>query len=84
MRNFQKNIYFYVIDNDKDFDCGSQQTVENSERDGNTRPPHLPLEKSICRLELDMEQQTCPKMGKVYVKAIYCHLAYVMCMQSTS
>ena len=36
-------------------------TVENSERDGNTRPPDLPLEKPVCRsgskLELDMEQQ---------------------------
>ena len=29
--------------------CGSQQTVENSERDGNTRSPDLPLEKSVCR-----------------------------------
>ena len=29
--------------------CGSQQSVENSERDGNTRPPDLPLEKSVCR-----------------------------------
>ena len=29
--------------------CGSPQTVENSERDGNTRPPDLPLEKSVCR-----------------------------------
>ena len=29
--------------------CRSQQTVENSERDGNTRPPDLPLEKPICR-----------------------------------
>ena len=29
--------------------CGSQETVENSERDGNTRPPDLPLEKSVCR-----------------------------------
>ena len=29
--------------------CGSQQTLENSERDGNTRPPDLPLEKSVCR-----------------------------------
>ena len=28
--------------------CGSQQTVENSERDGNTRSPDLPLEKSLC------------------------------------
>ena len=29
--------------------CGSQQTVGNSERDGNTRPPDLPLEKPVCR-----------------------------------
>ena len=29
--------------------CRSQQTVENSSRDGNTRPPDLPLEKSVCR-----------------------------------
>ena len=29
--------------------CGSQQTVENSERDGNTRPPYLPPEKSVRR-----------------------------------
>ena len=29
--------------------CRSQQTVENSSRDGNTRPPDLPLEKSACR-----------------------------------
>ena len=29
--------------------CRSQETVENSERDGSTRPPNLPLEKSVCR-----------------------------------
>ena len=29
--------------------CGSQQTVENFERDGNARPPDLPLEKPVCR-----------------------------------
>ena len=29
--------------------CGSQQPVENSERDGNTRPPDLPPEKYVCR-----------------------------------
>ena len=29
--------------------CRSQSTVENSERDGNTRPPDLPLEKPVCR-----------------------------------
>ena len=29
--------------------CGSAKTVENSEREGNTRPPDLPLEKFVCR-----------------------------------
>ena len=29
--------------------CGSQQTVENSSRDENSRPPDMPLEKSVCR-----------------------------------
>ena len=29
--------------------CRSQETVENLERDGNTRPPDLPPEKSVCR-----------------------------------
>ena len=29
--------------------CGSQQTAENSSRDGNIRPPDLPPEKSVCR-----------------------------------
>ena len=35
--------------------------LENFERDGNTRPPDLPLEKPVCRSELDMEQQTGSK-----------------------
>ena len=48
-QEFQKNIYFCFIDYAKAFDCGSQQTVKNSERDGNTRPPDLPLVKSVCR-----------------------------------
>ena len=36
------------------------------------------------QLELDMEQQTGPKLGKEYVKAVYCHPAYLTYMQSTS
>ena len=36
------------------------------------------------QLELDMEQWTGFKLGKEYVKAIYCHLAYLTYMQSTS
>ena len=58
--------------------------MENSERDGNTRPPDLPLEKQVWKqqLELDMEQQTGSK--KEYVKAVYCHPAYLTSVQSTS
>ena len=36
------------------------------------------------QLELDMEQQTGSKLGKQYVKAVYCHPAYLTYMQSTS
>ena len=36
------------------------------------------------QLELDMEQQTGTKLGKEYIKAVYCHPAYLTCMQSTS
>ena len=36
------------------------------------------------QLDLDMEQQTGSKLGKEYVKAVYCHPAYLTYMQSTS
>ena len=63
--------------------------MENFERDGNTRPPDLPLEKSVLQvrkqaLEPNMEQQSGSKLGKEYVKVLYCHLAYLTYMQSTS
>ena len=48
-REFQKNIYFCFIDYTKAFDCMDYNKLENSERDGNTRPPDLPPEKSVCR-----------------------------------
>ena len=48
-REFQKNIYFCFIDYAKAFDCVDPNKLENSERDGNTRPPDLPPEKSVCR-----------------------------------
>ena len=60
-REFQKNIYFCFTDYAKAFDCVDDNKLENSSRDGNTRPPYLPPEKSVCRsrsnqLEPDMEQ----------------------------
>ena len=48
-REFQKNIYFCFIDYAKDFDSVDQNKLENSERDGNTRPSYLPSEKSVCK-----------------------------------
>ena len=50
----------------------------------------LPASWEICmqdkkqQLQLDMEQQTGSKLGKEYVKAVYCHPAYLTYMQSTS
>ena len=46
-REFQKNIYFCFIDYAKAFDHVDYNKLENS-RDGNTRPPDLPPEKSVC------------------------------------
>ena len=53
-------------------------------------PDHLPVSWEICmqvkrqQLGLDLEQQTGSKSGKEYVKAVYCHPAYLTYMQSTS
>ena len=46
-REFQKNIYSCFTDNAKVFDCVDHNKLENSERNGHTRPPDLPLEKSV-------------------------------------
>ena len=48
-RELEKNIYFCFGDYAKAFDCVDHNTVENSSRDGNTRPPYLPSEKPVCR-----------------------------------
>ena len=62
-REFHRNIYFCFIDYSKAFDCLDHNKLENSERDGNTSPPDLPLEKTVCRqqLKVDMEQQAGSK-----------------------
>ena len=50
----------------------------------------LPAFREICmqvkkqQVELNMEEQTGSKLGKEYIKAVYCHLAYLTYMQSTS
>ena len=69
--------------------CRSQQTVENSSRDRNTRLSYLPPVKPVyagqeARVRAGHEQQTGSKLEKEYVKAVYCHPAYLTYMQSTS
>ena len=83
-REFQKkNIYFCFIDYAEAFDYVDHNRLKNSSRDGNTRPPDLPNEKSVCRSRSN-RYQTASKLGKKYVKAAYCHPAYLIYMQSTS
>ena len=48
-REFQKNIYFCFTNYTKAFDCVDHNKLGNSSRDGNTRPPDLPPEKSVYR-----------------------------------
>ena len=66
-------------------DCVNHNKLENPLRDGNTRSSYLPPEKSMQvkkqQLETDMEQQTGCKLGKEYIKAVYCHPAYLTYME---
>ena len=59
--------------------------MENSSRDGNTSPPYLPPENSVCRPRSNSNNWawTGSKSGKEYIKALYCHSAYLTHMQST-
>ena len=61
--------------------------MENSERDGNIRPPDLPPEKSVCRSRSSGTGHGITdrlQLGKEYVKAVYSHLTYLTYMQSKS
>ena len=85
---FQKNIDFHFIDYTKTFVWVTRNSGEFWKR--LEYQTTLLASWEICmqvkkqQLELDMEQQTDSKLGKEYVKAVYCHLAYLTYMQSTS
>ena len=53
-----KNIYFCFTDDAKAFDCVDHDKLENSSRDGNTRPPDLLPEKSACRSRSNSQNWT--------------------------
>ena len=85
-REFQKNIYCF-IDYAKAFECVDHNKLQEILKEMGI-PEHLTcLLRNLYagqQLELDMEQQTGSKQEKEYVKAVYCHPAYLTSMQSTS
>ena len=87
-REFQKNIYFYFIGYAKAFDSVDHNKLWKILKEMGI-PDHLTyLLKNLYTgqeaTELDVEQQTGFRLGQEYVKAIYCHPAYLTYMQSTS
>ena len=88
-REFQKNIYFCFIDYAKAFDCVDRNKLWKILKEMGI-PDYLICSSETCmqvkkqQLEPDMEQQTGSKLGKEYIKAVYCHPAYLTSMQSTS
>ena len=87
-REFQEHIYLCFIDYAKAIDCVDHNKLWKILRDGNIRSPYLPPAKPVCRsrskLQPDMEQRTSSKLGKDYIKVVYCHPAYLTHIQKTS
>ena len=88
-REFQKNIYSCFIGYAKAFDCVDHNKLWKILQDMGILDHLICLLRNLYaghkqQLELYMEQQTSSKLGTEYVKAIYCHPAYLTHMQSTS
>ena len=64
-RKFQKNIYFCFTEYAKAFDCVDHNKQKNFLRDGHTRSPYLPPEKSVCRSITSNVQMKPPLWQKV-------------------
>jgi len=82
---FQKNIYYSFVNYAKAFDCVDHNKLWKILRQREI-PGLLEIYMQVRKqqLEPDMEQQTDSKLGKEYIKAICCHPAYLLYMQSTS
>ena len=88
-REFQKSIYFCFIDYAKAFDCVDHDKLWKILKEMEI-PDHLHcLLRNLyagqaATIRMDVEQQTGSKLGKEYIKAVYCQPAYLTCIQSTS
>ena len=88
-RKFQRKIYFCFINNVKAFNCVYRDPLWKllKEMEYQTKwfsSWEICMQVRKQQLKLDMEQQTGSKLRKEYVKAVYCHPAYLIYMQSTS
>ena len=85
-REFQRNIYFCFDDYAKAFDCVNHNKLWKIKRwEYQTTLPaswETWMQVKKQQSESDIEQQTGSKLGKEYVKVVYCHLVYLMYMQS--
>ena len=85
-REFQKNIYFCFLDYSKAFDCVDHNKPWKILQEMGI-PGHLTcLLRNLyagqkAQLEPDMEQQTGSKLGKEYIKAVYCNPVYLTYMK---
>ena len=88
-REFQKNINFCFIDYAKAFDCVDPNKLWKILKEMGI-PDHQTSSWENCiqvkkqQLEPHVEQQTGSKAGKEYIKAVYCHPAFLTYIQSTS
>ena len=88
-REFQKNIYFCFIDYAKDFDCVDHDKLWKILKEMEI-PDHLTcLLRNLyagqeAMVRTDMEQWAGSKLGKEYIKPVYCHPAYLTYRHSTS
>ena len=88
-RELQKNICFCFINYTKTFDCVDHNKLLEILKEieiQTTLPASWQIYTQVKKqqLELVMEQQTGFKEGKEYIKAVYCHPAYLIYIQSTS
>ena len=88
-REFQKTLHFCFIDYAKAFDCVDHNIVWKILKKTGI-PDHLTyitwetcMQVKKQQLQLDMEQWIGSKLGKGYVKAVYCHAAYLASVQSS-
>ena len=88
-REFQKNIVFCFIDYAKAFDCVDHNKLWKIFKEMGI-PDHLTcLLRNLnagqeATVRTGHEQQTGSKLGKEYIKALYCHPAYLTSMQGTA